>query len=166
MATCGLGCVSIERSLAQVGMAKKVFAKPPSTKSKAAKIHAVEKVAKAKPTSSAGKKLGYDFNWRSAGEPAGSQSALPNVLNLVMTTENFATADLGPVTAGGKVHAMLTVRSNRPGSHAETFASIARASRVMREIHHAQRNFVHANSCFIGVFRMAPPLLINFRNES
>jgi hypothetical protein len=52
VATCGLGCVSIERSLAQGGVAKKVFAKPSSTKSKAAKIHAAEKVAKAKPTSS------------------------------------------------------------------------------------------------------------------
>ena len=55
VATCGLGCVSIERSLAQVGVAKKIFAKPSSTKSKAAKIHAAEKVAKAKDTSRAGK---------------------------------------------------------------------------------------------------------------
>jgi len=55
VATCGLGCVSIERSLAQGGVAKKVFAKPASTKSKAAKIHAAEKVTKAKDTSSAGK---------------------------------------------------------------------------------------------------------------
>ena len=59
VATCGLGCVSIERSLAQVGVAKKVFTKPASTKSKAAKIHAAEKVAKAKPTSSAASEIGH-----------------------------------------------------------------------------------------------------------
>jgi hypothetical protein len=52
VATCGLGCVSIERSLAQVGVANKIFAKPAGTKSKAAKIHAAEKVAKGKDTSS------------------------------------------------------------------------------------------------------------------
>jgi len=55
VATCGLGCVSIKRSLAQVGVAEKIFAKPAGTKSKAAKIHAAEKVAKAIRTSSAGK---------------------------------------------------------------------------------------------------------------
>jgi len=52
VATCGLGCVSIERSLAQVGVAKKIFAKPSGTKSKAAKIHAARRVAKAMRSSS------------------------------------------------------------------------------------------------------------------
>jgi hypothetical protein len=61
VATCGLGCVSIERSLAQVGVAKKVFAKPASTKSKAAKIHAADKVAKVKLTSSAGASQFFAF---------------------------------------------------------------------------------------------------------
>jgi hypothetical protein len=44
--TCGLGCVFIERSLAQESLAKKIFAKPAGTKSKAAKIHAAKKVGK------------------------------------------------------------------------------------------------------------------------
>jgi hypothetical protein len=53
VATCGLGCVFIERSLAQGGVAKKIFAKPAGTKSKAAKIHATEKVTNGNPASSA-----------------------------------------------------------------------------------------------------------------
>jgi hypothetical protein len=44
--TCGLGCVFIERSLAQESLAKKIFTKPAGTKSKAAKIHAAKKVGK------------------------------------------------------------------------------------------------------------------------